>query len=80
MTHGPTRREFLGSMAQIALLPLEQNKPRLILHNKNIWTVPGSAEFCDQLDFDAGPEGNLSDAESASGVRTALSEHLDEKL
>ena len=80
MAQGPTRREFLGSMAGFALLPLEQEKPELILHNGNIWTEPGSAEFCDQLDFDAGPEGNLSDAESASGVRTALSKDLDEKL
>jgi predicted amidohydrolase YtcJ len=39
MTQGPTRREFLGSMAGFALLPLEQEKPDLILHNGNIWTV-----------------------------------------
>jgi predicted amidohydrolase YtcJ len=39
MTQGPTRREFLGSMAGFALLPLEQEKPELILHNGNIWTV-----------------------------------------
>lgn len=78
MTQGPTSREFLGSMAGSALLPLEQEKPELILHNGIIWTVPGSAEFSDQLNFDAGPKGNLRDAESASGVWTALSEHLDE--
>ncbi|HWO28570.1 MAG TPA: hypothetical protein VNO32_07200, partial [Candidatus Acidoferrum sp.] len=39
MTNGPTRREFLGSMAGFALLPLEQEKPELILHNANVWTV-----------------------------------------
>ena len=39
MIQGPTRREFLGSMAGFALLPLEQEKPELILHNGNIWTV-----------------------------------------
>jgi predicted amidohydrolase YtcJ len=39
MTQGPTRREFLGSMAGFALLPLEQEKPDLILHNGNFWTV-----------------------------------------
>jgi predicted amidohydrolase YtcJ len=39
MAQGPTRREFLGSMAGFALLPLEQEKPDLILHNGNIWTV-----------------------------------------
>jgi len=39
MTQGPTRREFLGSIAGFALLPLEQEKPELILHNGNIWTV-----------------------------------------
>jgi len=36
---GPTRREFLGSMAGFALLPLEEEKPELILHNGNFWTV-----------------------------------------
>src|ERR1700758_786272 len=39
MTQGPTRRQFLGSMAAITLFPLEQEKPDLILHNGNIWTV-----------------------------------------
>src|ERR1700675_2340633 len=39
MTNGPTRREFLGSMAGFALLSLEQEKPELILHNANVWTV-----------------------------------------
>jgi predicted amidohydrolase YtcJ len=39
MTQGPTRREFLGSMAGFALLPLEQEKPELILYNGNLWTV-----------------------------------------
>lgn len=39
MMQGPTRREFLGSMAGFALLPLEQEKAELILHNANIWTV-----------------------------------------
>jgi hypothetical protein len=78
MTQGPTRREFLGSMAGFALLSLEEEKPDLILDDRDIWTVPGSAEFCDQLNFDAGPKGNLGDAESASGVWAAVSEHLDE--
>jgi hypothetical protein len=41
------RREFLGSMAGFALLLLAQEKRELILHNANIWTVPGSTEFCD---------------------------------
>jgi len=40
---GPTRREFLGSMAGFALLPLDQEKPELILHNANIWTVNAAA-------------------------------------
>jgi hypothetical protein len=39
MTNGPTRREFLGSMAALTVFPLEQEKPELILHNGNIWTV-----------------------------------------
>src|SRR5271169_3951249 len=39
MTQGPTRREFLGSMAGFALLPLEEEKPELILHNGSVWTV-----------------------------------------
>ncbi len=78
MTRRPTRREFLGSMAGFALLPLEQEKSELILDDRNNWTTPGSTEFCDQLNFDAGPKGNLRDAESASGVWAALSEHLDE--
>jgi predicted amidohydrolase YtcJ len=39
MTQGPTRREFLGSMAALTMFPLEQEKPELILHNGNIWTV-----------------------------------------
>jgi len=39
MTQGPTRREFLSSLAGFALLPLERERPELILHNGNIWTV-----------------------------------------
>jgi hypothetical protein len=39
MTQGPTRREFFGSMAALTMFPLEQEKPELILHNGNIWTV-----------------------------------------
>jgi predicted amidohydrolase YtcJ len=39
MTQGPTRRNFLSSMAAFAFFPLEQEKPELILHNANIWTV-----------------------------------------
>jgi predicted amidohydrolase YtcJ len=39
MTNGPTRREFLGSMAAMTMFPLEQEKPELILHNANVWTV-----------------------------------------
>jgi hypothetical protein len=78
MTRGPTRREFIGSMTGFDLLPLAQEKPELILDEGNDWTAPGSTEFCDQLNFDAGPKGNLRDAESASGVWAALSEHLDE--
>jgi len=39
MTNGATRREFLGSMAALTMFPLEQEKPELILHNGNIWTV-----------------------------------------
>jgi len=43
MKKGPTRREFLGSMVGFALLPLEREKPELILHNGNIWTVNAAA-------------------------------------
>src|SRR6476646_5185872 len=39
MTQGSTRREFLGSMAALTMFPLEQEKPELILHNGNFWTV-----------------------------------------
>jgi predicted amidohydrolase YtcJ len=36
----PTRREFLGSLAAVALLPpLDAEKPELILHNGNFFTV-----------------------------------------
>jgi hypothetical protein len=36
MIQGPTRREFIGSLAGFALLPLEQEKPELILDKGNI--------------------------------------------
>ena len=39
MTNGTTRREFLGTLAAFSLFPLEQEKPELILHNGNFWTV-----------------------------------------
>ncbi len=36
----PTRREFLGSLAAVAMFPpLESEKPDLILHNGNFFTV-----------------------------------------
>jgi len=39
MKNGATRREFLGSMAALTVFPLEHERPDLILHNGNIWTV-----------------------------------------
>ncbi len=39
MNFEPTRREFLGSLAAFSLFPLEEEKPDIILHNGNIWTV-----------------------------------------
>lgn len=43
MTHAPTRREFLGSLAAFSMFPLDEEKPELILHNGNFWTVNASA-------------------------------------
>src|SRR5882724_6873653 len=37
--YSPSRREFLGSAAAFSLFPLEIEKPDLILHNANIFTV-----------------------------------------
>src|SRR2546427_6228461 len=42
MPHGPSRREFLGSLAAFALFPLEQEKPEVILYNANILTMKGT--------------------------------------
>jgi predicted amidohydrolase YtcJ len=39
LTREPSRREFLGTLAAFSLFPLEQEKPDLILHNGNIFTV-----------------------------------------
>ena len=39
MTQGTSRREFLGTFAAFSLFPLESERPELILHNGNIWTV-----------------------------------------
>src|SRR5262245_22496060 len=46
---GPSRREFLGSLAGFALLPLEQERPDLILHNGNIWTVNAAAPHAEAI-------------------------------
>ena len=43
MTQAPTRREFLGSLAAFSMFPLDEEKPELILHNGNFWTVNASA-------------------------------------
>jgi hypothetical protein len=39
MHKDPRRREFLGTLAAFSLFPLEEEKPDLILHNANIYTV-----------------------------------------
>lgn len=39
MSDGTSRREFLGALAAFSLVPLEQEKPELILYNGNILTV-----------------------------------------
>lgn len=42
MATNPTRRDFLGTMAGTAafsLFPMEEEKPELVLHNGNVWTV-----------------------------------------
>ena len=38
-SYAPSRREFLGSLAAFSLFPLETEKPELILHNGNFFTV-----------------------------------------
>lgn len=43
MTTAPTRREFLGAMAAFSMFPLDEEKPELILHNGDFWTVNASA-------------------------------------
>lgn len=39
MPQSASRREFLGPLTAFSLFPLEQQKPSLILHNANIYTV-----------------------------------------
>src|SRR5262249_60408443 len=39
MTIQPSRREFLGALSAFSLFPLEEEKPDLILHNANIYTM-----------------------------------------
>ena len=39
MPNEPSRREFLGTLAAFSLFPLEMQKPDLILHNGNVFTV-----------------------------------------
>jgi len=39
MRKDPSRREFFGMLAGFSLFPLEEEKPDLILHNANIYTV-----------------------------------------
>ena len=45
----PTRREFLHSLGAVALLPLKQTNPDLILYNGNVITI------------DSGQPGKLAD-------------------
>jgi predicted amidohydrolase YtcJ len=45
MSHDTTRREFLGTLAAFSLFPLESEKPDLILHNANIFTVDESQSY-----------------------------------
>jgi predicted amidohydrolase YtcJ len=45
MSHDTTRREFLGTLAAFSLFPLESQKPDLILHNANIFTVDESQSY-----------------------------------
>jgi predicted amidohydrolase YtcJ len=39
MSQEPNRREFLGTLAAFSLFPVEQEKPDLILHNGNVYTM-----------------------------------------
>jgi predicted amidohydrolase YtcJ len=39
MSNLPTRREFLGTLAAVSILPLGEEKPELILYNGNMLTV-----------------------------------------
>jgi predicted amidohydrolase YtcJ len=71
MTQGPTRREFLGSMAGFALLPLEQERPELILHNGNIWTVNAAEPHAEAVAISGGrflAVGSNSDVLNLAGV------------
>jgi predicted amidohydrolase YtcJ len=39
MSHRPSRREFVATLAAFSLFPLEEEKPELVLYNGNILTV-----------------------------------------
>jgi predicted amidohydrolase YtcJ len=39
MSQEPNRREFLGTLAAFSLFPMEQEKPDVILHNGNVYTM-----------------------------------------
>ena len=39
MSHERTRREFIGTLAAFSVFPLQREKPDLVLHNANIFTV-----------------------------------------
>jgi predicted amidohydrolase YtcJ len=41
MPQEPNRREFLGTLAAFSVFPLDQEKPDLILHNGNVYTMNG---------------------------------------
>jgi len=72
MTEGSTRREFLSSLAAFTIFPLEEEKPELILHNGNLWTVHAAEPRAEAVAITRGrflAVGSNRDVLNLSGAR-----------
>src|SRR5437879_12075356 len=54
MASGPTRRDFIGTLAAFSLFPLEQEKPDLILHNGHMVTMDAAAPVAEAVAISRG--------------------------
>jgi predicted amidohydrolase YtcJ len=77
MTERLNRREFLGALGAFSLFPLEDEKPDLILHNGNIYTVSAKEPRAQAIAISRGRIAGIGSNTDVMNLASAGSQKID---